>query len=88
MPGKSGTLGANTFQTRGVWTFDGNVSKSFRISESKSLQVRIDATNILNHPIPDDPTVNIISNDAFGNQTGKSAFQPARQFRGTLRLTF
>jgi hypothetical protein len=87
-PGRRGTLGTNTFQTRGVWTFDGNVSKTFRISESKSVQVRIDATNILNHPIPNDPTLSINSNEAFGNQNGKSAFQAARAFRGMLRLSF
>jgi hypothetical protein len=87
-PGKLGTLGTNTFQTRGVWTLDGNVSKTFRIAESKSLQVRVDATNILNHPIPNDPTLSINANEAFGNQNGKSAFQSPRAFRGTLRLTF
>jgi hypothetical protein len=88
MPGRRGMLGANTFQTRGVWTFDGNVSKTFRISESKNLQIRVDATNILNHPIPNDPSVNINATQDFGTQTGKSAFQAARAFRGTLRLTF
>jgi hypothetical protein len=42
-PGKRCTLGSNTFQTRGVWTFDGTVSKTFQISESKSVQLRVDA---------------------------------------------
>jgi len=87
-PGRRGTLGANTFETRGVWTFDGNISKTFQISESKSVQIRVDATNILNHPIPNDPVVNINSNDEFGNQTGKSAFQSPREFRATVRLGF
>ena len=87
-PGRRGTLGANTFETRGVWTFDGNISKTFQISESKSVQIRVDATNILNHPIPNDPIVNINSNDEFGNQTGKSAFQAPREFRATVRLGF
>jgi hypothetical protein len=87
-PGKRGTLGSNTFQTRGVWTFDGNVSKTFQISESKSVQLRVDATNILNHPIPNDPTLNINSDEPFGNQNGKSQFQAPRAFRGTVRISF
>jgi len=87
-PGTRGTLGTNTFQTRGVWTFDGNVSKTFQISESKSVQVRVDATNILNHPIPNDPTLSINSNEPFGNQNGKSQFQDPRAFRGTIRFSF
>jgi hypothetical protein len=87
-PGKRGTLGSNTFQTRGVWTLDGNVSKTFQISESKSVQIRVDATNMLNHPIPNDPTLNINSNEPFGNQNGKSQFQGARAFRGTVRVSF
>ena len=85
-PGTRGTLGANTFQTRGVWTLDGNVSKTFPISESKSVQVRVDATNILNHPIPNDPTLSINSNEPFGNQNGKSQFQDPRAFRGLVPL--
>jgi hypothetical protein len=87
-PGTRGTLGTNTFQSRGVWTFDGNIGKTFQISESKSIQVRVDATNILNHPIPNDPTLSINSNEPFGNQNGKSQFQSPRAFRGTLRLSF
>jgi hypothetical protein len=87
-PGKRGTLGTNTFQSRGVWTFDGAVSKSFQVSESKTVQFRIDATNILNHPIPNDPVLSLNSDEAFGNQNGKSQFQAPRAFRATLRLTF
>jgi hypothetical protein len=87
-PGTLGTLGLNTFSTRGVWTLDGNISKSFRLSEAISAQIRIDAANILNHPIPNDPQVNINSNTPFGDQIGKSAFQAPRTFRGTLRLSF
>ena len=34
-------------QTRGVWNFDASMSKTFRIAESKSVQIRMDATNVL-----------------------------------------
>jgi hypothetical protein len=36
----------------GNWRFDANLGKTFRISESKSLQVGFDAQNVLNHPQP------------------------------------
>ena len=85
-PGKRGTLGTNTLQTRGVWDFDASMSKTFRISESKSAQIRMDASNVLNHPTPPDPTLSINSDTAFGYMTdGKSG---SRSFRGSLRLTF
>jgi hypothetical protein len=85
-PGKRGTLGTNTMSTRGVWSFDGNVSKSFRIDESKSIQLRMDATNILNHPTPADPTLNINSDTDFGEIRGDKTGN--RTFRGSMRITF
>jgi hypothetical protein len=85
-PGTRGTLGTMTMQTRGVWSLDGNLSKTFRITESKSAQIRVDATNILNHPTPPDPTLNINSGTEFGLVAGDKSGN--RQFRGTLRLIF
>jgi hypothetical protein len=85
-PGQRGTLGTNTLQTRGVWSFDAAASKTFRITESKSAQIRIDVANAFNHPTPPDPTLSINSNTAFGYITGDKT--GSRTFRGTLRLTF
>jgi hypothetical protein len=85
-PGKRGTLGRNTVATRGVWSMDGSVSKTFRISESKSAQIRVDTTNMLNHPTPPDPTLGINSGTEFGYMTGDKS--GSRTFRGSLRITF
>ena len=41
------------------------MSKSFRITESKSIQVRMDAQNVLNHPNPAAPNLDI-NNVNFG----------------------
>ncbi len=49
-PGKRGTLGRQTMELPGIWAFDAAMSKSVRISENKSILVRMDATNVLNHP--------------------------------------
>jgi hypothetical protein len=102
LPGKRGTLSSNTMHTVSHWTLDANVSKSFRISESKALQLRIDTTNIMNHPTPSNPTgVGSAGNslvDNFGQITAKCGLNPSnsfgtcygsnRTFQGQLRFTF
>jgi len=89
LPGHQGNLGSFTMRTLPRWSLDGNVSKNFRISESKSLQFRMDATNIFNHPTPGDPSglANAGSSliDTFGQINTKTG---NRAFQGTLRLTF
>jgi len=85
LPGKRGTLGQNVLEGAGTWRFDMAMQKAFNIAESKSLQVRIDATNVLNHPQPAGPTLDINSNTAFGNIATKTG---TRSFQAQLRLTF
>jgi hypothetical protein len=89
MPGAQGTLGQSTFEMPGTFRFDANLSKSIRISETKSLQIRMDATNVLNHPnpLPAAPAISI--NEASGdfgyltnNKTG------TRTFQAQVRLSF
>ena len=91
-PGEVGTLGFGTFKTFGNWDLDMSASKNFRISESKSLQLRFDSTNVLNHPLPGytAPGSNIrggpsLSAGTFGVVNTKSG---ERSFQGQLRLTF
>jgi len=81
-PGNLGTLGARTLDYWGQFQLDANVSKNFRLTESKSLQLRIDTRNVLNHPTPGIPSFSITS---LGNITTKSG---SRTFQGQLRLTF
>jgi hypothetical protein len=86
-PGTQGSLGQTTFEMPGLIRFDANLGKTFRITESKSLQVRFDATNILNHPNPNPaaPVISINSED-FGYLTNSKT--GTRTFQGQLRLTF
>jgi outer membrane receptor protein involved in Fe transport len=44
------TVGRNTLFTRGVNNFDVNILKNFRITESKTLEYRLEAFNFFNHP--------------------------------------
>jgi hypothetical protein len=85
MPGKVGNLGRGNIYYFGQWSLDMNASKSFQISENKSFQIRFDATNVLNHPVPNQPTLSAGNLDAI---TGKGANQTPRQFQGQLRISF
>jgi hypothetical protein len=88
-PGQRGNLGNNEIQGLGFYRFDANLGKTFRITESKSLQVRFDALNVLNHPQPGNPNLNLdpVFGVAvpFGQITGKTG---TRTMQGQLRFSF
>jgi hypothetical protein len=87
-PGTRGTLGQKTVELPGTYSFDANLAKTFRVSESgwiKTIQVRMDATNVLNHPSPGLPDLNINSNSPFGIITTKDG---GRAFQGQVRVNF
>jgi hypothetical protein len=99
-PGEIGTLGNNTLDGTGVFFLDGNIRKSFRLTETKQLSIRLDATNILNHPQPNAPNFTV-GTTPFGQIIGKGnysifGFPPIfgqatpvqRNFQGQVRLTF
>jgi hypothetical protein len=76
----------------GQWRFDANLQKAFRISESKTLQFRLDATEhtaiILSRMPPHWQITNLEATLAnnFGTINGKSNLR--RQFQAQLRFTF
>jgi hypothetical protein len=78
----------------GTWRFDANLGKTFQITESKSLQIRFDAQNVLNHPQPSTPNFSINGQGPFGQITDTIGFgvTPAktggRMLQGQLRLNF
>ena len=95
LPGTRGTLGQRALEGPGRWRFDASLAKSIRITESKSLQFRMDAQNVLNHPEPQTATTGTsllnldINNANFGLITGPLAKTNAnRQFQAQLRLNF
>jgi len=85
-PGARGNVGRQTISLPGQWSFDAAMSKSVRLSESKSIQIRLDATNILNHPGVGNPTLDINNTNAFGLINAKD--DSKRDFRGSVRLNF
>ena len=89
-PGKRGTLGRATMELPGQWNFDAGLSKNVRITETKSVQVRMDATNVFNHPFPNlissSPGLNINSTSPFGFIQDKG--DQRRQFKAQVRFNF
>jgi len=89
-PGTQGNLGQNVIRGLPVWRFDTNLTKSFRITEDKSLQFRLDVFNVLNHAQPGNPSLSINNAFApvpFGEITGKNGNDP-RFLQGQLRFQF
>jgi hypothetical protein len=84
-PGKRGTLGQQSIIGPGTWTLDASLSKVFQITESKQIQLRFDGTNVLNHPLPNNPQYSI-NNAAFGTIASKG--NQIRNFQGQLRFVF
>ena len=91
-PGEYGILTPHALTRFGFWSFDANMVKAFRISESKQLTIRIDATNVLNHPEPFIPL--FTTNNVFISQFGViecgcgDSKSGNRTFQAKLRLTF
>ena len=91
-PGEIGTLGNRTLDSFGTFFLDGNIQKSFRITERHQLSLRVDATNILNHPQLNSPNF-VVGNTPFGQIAGKGAASftgppVQRNFQVQVRLTF
>ena len=92
LPGQIGTFGNRTLDSWGQFFLDANIQKSFQISESKALSIRVDATNILNHPQLATPNF-AVGNTAFGRYASKGGAingggPVQRNFQGQVRLTF
>src|SRR6185295_11035264 len=88
LPGRRGTLGQRAIEVPGIWRFDANLQKAIKMTESKTLEFRIDASDVLNHAEPATPNLSINSTN-FGLITGNNAKSTLhRQFQVQLRLRF
>jgi len=96
VPGERPNYSRNTFSSPMQWNTDGAVSKSVRVAEGKSFQIRVDATNIFNHAQPANPNYGLGANSMwkafglylytrFGEISSKSG---NRKFQARLRFDF
>jgi len=83
LPGTRGSLGQNVIELPGLWTLDTSMGKAFKISEGTKLNFRMDATNILNHPQPSNPDLNIRQQPVwqYRHQDGSTPISTASTFR-------
>lgn len=88
-----GNTGLNIYSGPGLFTLDASAFRSFQIRNSMTLQFRMDAFNVLNHPVFSNPNTSLTSS-SFGEVTGTvgtgvngTAGTPrALQFAGILRF--
>lgn len=85
-PGTRGSLGLASLNLPGSWSFDASMSKAVHVTESKSLQFRLDSTNVFNHPVPSTPIINVNGTTPFGSIQDKGTQR--RFFKGSVRLNF
>ncbi|HEY2382302.1 MAG TPA: carboxypeptidase regulatory-like domain-containing protein [Terriglobia bacterium] len=86
-PGHRGTLGQKTLELPGTWDFDAALTKVIRLSESKSFQIRMDSTDVFNHPLMGAPNLSTnTSTSPFGSIQTKN--NSHRMFKAQLRLNF
>lgn len=99
-PGKRGSFGQNRLYGPGTWNLDMALGKLVHFGESKSAQIRVDVTNIFNHPqpsggynvsgsriiYPSNPIGTITSNS---NYFGEIPYKVGvRTFQARLRFSF
>jgi hypothetical protein len=68
-PGEVGNLGQSTLRGPGRFDLDMNILKKIRIDEAKSVEIRVDVVNVLNHPNFGTPSTALNSNGTFGRIT-------------------
>jgi hypothetical protein len=76
--GTYGNLGFNNLKGPGVFQLNMALSRSFRLTESKSVQVRAEAFNLPNHLNPFTPGIAPINTTLFGGQVNLNATAPGR----------
>ncbi|MGB6690770.1 MAG: carboxypeptidase regulatory-like domain-containing protein [Terracidiphilus sp.] len=85
--GKYGDIGKNAFRTPPYLQFDSQISRRFPIRESLSLDFRLEAFNVLNHPDFAAPDAKL-TDSTFGQISGTATGNSARVFQGCMKIVF
>lgn len=87
-PGQWGSAGRDSIIGPGSLTFNSSLSRTFRIGKLYDLDLRVDATNVLNHPVYTsyNTTINpTLSSPIFGLPVSTN---PMRSLQTTVRFRF
>lgn len=85
--GTYGDIGRNTFRGPTAFQFDAQISRVFPIYERLNATFRLEAFNVLNHPIFANPTAGL-SSSTFGQISALATNTNARLFQGSVKLIF
>jgi hypothetical protein len=101
LPTEVGNFGPNQLTGPGKWSLDMAMAKSIEFMEGKKLEIRVDAQNIFNHPLPSnsafrwnarftqtyppETTLNAVNPNTFGILSSKGGH---RTFQAKIRLSF
>ncbi|HEX4308504.1 MAG TPA: carboxypeptidase-like regulatory domain-containing protein [Acidobacteriaceae bacterium] len=86
--GTYGNLSRNAFRTPPLFQFDGQVSRIFPLHEHLSLDLRLEAFNVLNHPnFTFSSVTQTLTSSTFG-QIATQAGAGARVFQGAAKIVF
>jgi hypothetical protein len=83
--GTFGNAGRNTFFGPGITNVDASIIRNFRMMGNKALQVRLEAFNLLNTPIWNDPNTTLTS-PLYG--TINSTRKPMRELQLGVKFVF
>ena len=83
--GTFGDAGRNTFYGPGITNVDASIIRNFRLPWNKSLQFRLEAFNVLNNPIWNDPNTTLTS-PLYG--TINTTRKPMRELQIGLKFVF
>jgi len=85
LPGQQGNF-SSYIEGLGTITFDMGMTKSVMLTEGKSLNFRLNATNILNHPSPSNPGFSV---SQYGGGLGITGMKSGnRTFQGNVTIRF
>jgi hypothetical protein len=83
--GSFGNAGRNTFTGPGINNVDASIIRNFRMTATKTLQFRLEAFNVLNTPIWNDPNTTLTS-PLYG--TINTTRRPMREMQVALKFVF
>jgi hypothetical protein len=85
--GTYGNIGRNAFRGPTDTQFDAQISRIFPIWETLNMTLRLEAFNVLNHPIFSTPTTGLTSS-TFGQISALASNTNARLFQGSVKFIF
>jgi len=86
--GTYGNLGRNALRTPPFFQFDAQISRIFTFRERLSLDLRLEAFNLLNHPDFWLTTPQTLTSATFGQVSATAPGNNAREFQGGVKLSF